>query len=121
MVPENIQKLFIGDLAWVVDHFHGFHMAGTSGRYLLIGGVFHMAAGIAGYGIDDAVDLFEIRFGAPETASGKDRRTGLLGLNIFLGRHLILHAVGLLAAKNHCRQGNQGKICNLHVAPPLNT
>ena len=40
MSPEIIQQLFIGDLGWIVDDFHGLQMSGAAGRNLIISRVF---------------------------------------------------------------------------------
>ncbi len=76
MPPENIQQLVVGDFIRVVDDFHGLDVARAAGRHLVVSGVFHLAAGVSRYRFHDAVDFLELRFRAPETTAGENRRSG---------------------------------------------
>ena len=59
-------------LGWVVDDLYGFGVVRGFGGDLIVGGGAGFASGVAGGGLEDALDALEDGLGAPETASGED-------------------------------------------------
>ena len=60
-----------GELFGIVVDAYGFGKARFSGAHLLVGGMVDVAVGISGLGVDDAADLLEVVFGAPEATAGE--------------------------------------------------
>src|SRR5207302_768122 len=73
VVPKRVEQLRVADLAGVVLQLDRFGMAGRAGGDLLIRRILLGAAGISDGDRDDAVELVERRFHAPETAAGEGR------------------------------------------------
>lgn len=55
----------------IVGNFHGFGSAGFAGAYIAIGGVGHIAVGIAYLSRDNTRNKAEKMLGAPEASSGE--------------------------------------------------
>src|SRR5260221_2156953 len=78
VMPKHVEQLVIAHLGWVVYDLHRFGMPGAAVRDLLVAGIGGVPAGGAPGGADQAVDLVEIGFHAPEAAAGEGRSGGLL-------------------------------------------
>ena len=70
---ETLRQRAVADLAGIVDDLHRLDMPGPARRHLLVGRLVQLAPDVAGSGRQDAGDLVEIGFGAPEAAAGEDR------------------------------------------------
>ena len=60
-----------GELFGIVVDAYGFGKARLSGAHLFVGGMVDVAVGISRLGVDDAADLLEVVFGAPEATAGE--------------------------------------------------
>jgi hypothetical protein len=69
---EDHQELAVGNLRRIVFDLHGLGVAGEAHADDFVGGIFYVAAGIAGGGGFYAFDVFEYTLNAPEAAAGKD-------------------------------------------------
>ena len=47
-------------------------MTGSAGSDLLVSGIFNMATGVPGHGLNNPLSIFKRRLHAPETTTGKD-------------------------------------------------
>ena len=108
--PEHVEQLLVGDFGRVINHLHGLHVPGATGRNLLVGGIGHVAAGIPRNGLDDAVDFFEIGFGAPEAAAGKNSGLSRSGFGVHLCIHFRIGAFDLIIAEKNHHQGKKRDI-----------
>ncbi len=62
---------FQADAGWIVDHAHGFGMAGFPRADILVGRMPGRAVGVAGLRVGNAGDAREVLLHAPEAAAGK--------------------------------------------------
>ncbi len=70
-LEEHVEEeLEVGHVL-VVGDAHGLGIAGGVGIYLFVGGCLGVAVGESHLGVDDALDLFEEMFCAPEAPSGE--------------------------------------------------
>ena len=71
VAPEHVEELVVRDLCRVVGNLYNFGMAGTTGADFLVGRVFLGASREAHGGRNNAIDLAEGSFHAPETPAPK--------------------------------------------------
>src|SRR5919106_6007103 len=76
VAPEDVEKLFVTDLARVISNLYCLCVAGRTGCHLLVRRVLLGAAGIAGDSRDDSVNFIVRRLHAPKTTAGQSRRRG---------------------------------------------
>ena len=69
----------------------GLNVACSAMRDLLIARIGHMSPGVPGNRLDNALDLFKVRFRAPETTTGKDGGFGHFRLAGHGVVHLFIH------------------------------
>src|SRR5713226_4892643 len=86
IVPEGIEQFFVADSFRIVGNLNRFGVAGGARADFLVGRVLFGAAGVAGGGRNDALDLVEETFHGPETAAGKSGLGGLRPLAIPISR-----------------------------------
>ncbi len=80
VAPEHLEQPLIRHACRVVLDLQSLVVAGASTRYFLVARIDLHAAGVAGPRADDAIDLVERRFHAPEAAAGENRNGARLGL-----------------------------------------
>ena len=71
LAPEYPQQFVVSDLSRIIDDLNRLRMPGSTGTDFSISGVIRMSSRISGYGRDDTVVFFKIRFHTPETTAGK--------------------------------------------------
>ena len=71
-VPEGGHQIAEGHFARIVGDLNHFAMAGAAGCNLPVGRILDMPAAVARDGGDDAGDLVEVGFNAPEAAAGEN-------------------------------------------------
>src|SRR5690606_7954587 len=76
-VEKYIQQLVEADPARVIRDPNHFRVAGVSLANPLVIGRGLLTAGVTAFHIQDAVELFERRLGAPKTTAGQHDRRGL--------------------------------------------
>jgi hypothetical protein len=74
MGPVIVQQSLVTDAGRIIGHFHGLNMPSV---IAVVGGVLYGPAGEPGNHIRHTIELFEIGFHTPETATGEDRLIGL--------------------------------------------
>jgi len=79
----------------------GFGVAGGVGIYLLVGGVFDVSVGVAGFGLKHTLEKREVMLGAPEAAASEiyvadGRMEGGIGIGKDGGNLLEVETVGVV-------------------------
>src|SRR5579872_4602761 len=77
---EDLKQFGVSDCCWVECNSHNLGVAGGAGADGLVRWVCHRTAGVAGLHLENAFQLFENSFDAPETsAAEKGKLCGLVG------------------------------------------
>jgi hypothetical protein len=70
--PEHVQQVLKGNDLRIICDLHRFGVTGVAGTHLLIGGILHAAARVAGHDLMHAFQVLENGFHTPKTA-GRQR------------------------------------------------
>jgi hypothetical protein len=70
-VPENVEKVVVGDTCRIKNNANRFRMAGGTGFNLLVAGILKQTTGIACNRLKNAINLPERRLNIPEASCGK--------------------------------------------------
>ena len=68
-LPEKLKQSLVGDFVRIVGDLHHFCMTGGPFANGSVSRIFHVASSVAGDHIQDSLDIFQHRFGAPEAAA----------------------------------------------------
>jgi len=71
--PESVEQLVVAHALWIEGDLDGFGVAGSVTADVAIGGVLGASGVVSQNGVDNAGNLAEGRFNAPEAAGGKSR------------------------------------------------
>src|SRR5258706_5503512 len=94
VVPERVEQLLVTDLRRIVGYLDGLDVAGAARGDLLVGGILLAAARISRSGRQDARDLVERRFHAPEATGGEGGLGNGMGGSWFGGLGAVALPVG---------------------------
>src|SRR3972149_4709056 len=71
-VPENLEKLFLGNFLWIEGNFHSLEMPRRSRANNCIRGIFHLSAGVADSRVNNPWWFVKDSFWVPKASCRKN-------------------------------------------------